>query len=124
MECEEGWNPFNLLQNKASQTGALDLGYKAGVESIKEAKPKVVFLMGADEGVIGPDDVSFFKKFHFTPSNSNSRSPRTASSYTSVTRVIRAPPTPTSFSPAPPTPRRTASTSIPRAVFNSVRSFS
>lgn len=52
------------MQNKASQTGALDLGYKAGVESIKEAKPKVVFLMGADEGVIGPDDVSFLKVLH------------------------------------------------------------
>ena len=58
LECEEGWNPFNMLQKSAATTGALDLGYQAGVESIKQNKPKVVFLLGADEGVVGPDDVS------------------------------------------------------------------
>ena len=57
LECDEGWNPFNMIQKSAATTGALDLGYTAGVEAIKTAKPKVVFLMGADEGVIGPDDV-------------------------------------------------------------------
>ena len=57
LECDEGWNPFNMIQKSAATTGALDLGYTPGVESIKAAKPKVVFLMGADEGAIGPDDV-------------------------------------------------------------------
>jgi len=58
LECEQGWNPFNMLQKSAATTGALDLGYQAGVESIKQNKPKVVFLLGADEGVVGPDDIA------------------------------------------------------------------
>merc|ERR1739838_681958 len=58
LEGEQGWNPFNMLQKSAATTGALDLGYQAGVESIKQNKPKVVFLLGADEGVVGPDDIA------------------------------------------------------------------
>ena len=29
---EAGWKVFNVLQAKASQTAALDLGYKAGTQ--------------------------------------------------------------------------------------------
>ena len=50
-------DPFNILHKSASTVGALDLGYKSGVESIKTMRPKVLFLLGADEGVVGPDDV-------------------------------------------------------------------
>ena len=74
LECEEGWNPFNMLQKSAATTGALDLGYQAGVDSIKQNKPKVVFLMGADEGVVGPDDVSqlrFFENILISRRSSN-----------------------------------------------------
>ncbi|XP_055389639.1 NADH-ubiquinone oxidoreductase 75 kDa subunit, mitochondrial [Condylostylus longicornis] len=46
------WNPYNVLQRNAGQTGALDIGYKAGVDDIIAKKPKVVFLLGADDEVI------------------------------------------------------------------------
>lgn len=36
---------------------ALDLGYKAGVDYIRKNPPKVLFLLGADEGVISRDDL-------------------------------------------------------------------
>lgn len=39
------------------QVAALDLGYKAGVECLKESPPKVVFLLGADECAITRDDL-------------------------------------------------------------------
>ena len=35
----------------------MDLGYKAGVAAIREAKPKVLFLLGADEGAITREDL-------------------------------------------------------------------
>lgn len=41
----------------ASQVAALDIGYKAGVDHIRESKPKVLFLLGADEGTITRDDL-------------------------------------------------------------------
>ena len=46
------------MHKSASTVGALDLGYKSGVSHIKGRKPKVLILYGADEGQIGPDDVS------------------------------------------------------------------
>lgn len=46
------------MHKSASTVGALDLGYKSGVTSIKGQKPKVIILYGADEGAVGPDDVS------------------------------------------------------------------
>merc|ERR1711990_961394 len=58
LNCDDGWNPFNILHKSASTVGALDLGYKSGVESIKTLKPKVLILLGADEGVVGPDDIA------------------------------------------------------------------
>merc|ERR1712212_1436275 len=57
LDCEEGWNPFNILHKSASTVGALDLGYASGVESVKNAKPKLIVLLGADDGAVGADDV-------------------------------------------------------------------
>ena len=37
---------------------ALDLGYEAGVESIKAKPPKFLFMLGADEGAIKKEDLS------------------------------------------------------------------
>jgi len=51
------WRVLNVLQRVASQVAALDLGYTAGVSSIREAKPEVVFLLGADEGSITRNDL-------------------------------------------------------------------
>ena len=36
---------------------ALDVGYKAGVEYIKQNPPKVLYLLGADEGAITREDL-------------------------------------------------------------------
>ena len=36
---------------------ALDLGYQAGVQAIRDSPPKVIFLLGADEGAITRDDL-------------------------------------------------------------------
>ena len=41
----------------ASQVAALDLGYKAGVEAVRAAPPKVLFLLGADGGAVSRDDL-------------------------------------------------------------------
>uniref|UniRef100_F1KVL1 NADH-ubiquinone oxidoreductase 75 kDa subunit, mitochondrial n=1 Tax=Ascaris suum TaxID=6253 RepID=F1KVL1_ASCSU len=49
----------NILQRNASQVGALDLGYKGGVETIlSSSKPiKLLYLLGADDGVISRRDL-------------------------------------------------------------------
>ena len=36
---------------------ALDLGYKAGVDLLREHPPKVLFLLGADESTITRSDL-------------------------------------------------------------------
>ena len=41
----------------ANQVAALDIGYKAGVSYIRENKPKVLYLLGADEGAITKSDI-------------------------------------------------------------------
>ena len=41
----------------ASQVAALDLGYKAGVEVIRNNPPKLLFLLGADDNTITRDDL-------------------------------------------------------------------
>jgi len=58
LNTPEGWNPFNIMHKSASTVGALDLGYKTGVEHIKGRKPDVIINLGADEGLITRDDVS------------------------------------------------------------------
>ncbi|KAL0274810.1 UNVERIFIED_CONTAM: hypothetical protein PYX00_002845 [Menopon gallinae] len=52
-----GWNVMNVLQTKASQVAALDLGYTPGVAEIKKNKPKLLYMLGADEGVISRSDL-------------------------------------------------------------------
>jgi NADH dehydrogenase (ubiquinone) Fe-S protein 1 len=42
----------------ANQVAALDIGYKAGVASIREQKPKVLFLLNADENLIDRQDLN------------------------------------------------------------------
>ncbi|KAK2710630.1 NADH-ubiquinone oxidoreductase 75 kDa subunit, mitochondrial-like [Artemia franciscana] len=56
-EVDNDWKILNVLHRVASQVAALDLGYKAGVAAIREAKPKVLFLLGADEGAITREDL-------------------------------------------------------------------
>ncbi|XP_014262214.1 NADH-ubiquinone oxidoreductase 75 kDa subunit, mitochondrial [Cimex lectularius] len=68
-EGQEQWKVLNILQNVASQVAALDLGYKAGVAAVRENPPKVLFLLGADEGTISrsdlpPDTVVIYQGHH------------------------------------------------------------
>lgn len=51
------WRVFNVLHRAASQVGALDIGYKAGVEAVKAQKPKVLYMLGADEGNLSRSDL-------------------------------------------------------------------
>merc|ERR1711970_32064 len=51
------WKVLNVLHRVASQVAALDLGYKAGVSEVRTAKPKVVWLMGADAEAITRQDL-------------------------------------------------------------------
>uniref|UniRef100_A0A3Q1FZ46 NADH-ubiquinone oxidoreductase 75 kDa subunit, mitochondrial n=1 Tax=Acanthochromis polyacanthus TaxID=80966 RepID=A0A3Q1FZ46_9TELE len=53
----EGWKVLNVLHRVASQVAALDLGYKAGVDAIRNNPPKVLFLLGADAGCITRADL-------------------------------------------------------------------
>ncbi|KAK2147622.1 hypothetical protein LSH36_544g05042 [Paralvinella palmiformis] len=55
--CGEDWRVLNVLHRVASQVAALDLGYKAGVEVIRNNPPKVLFLLGADDNTITRDDL-------------------------------------------------------------------
>ena len=51
----EGWNGFNVLHFSAARMGGLMLGYAqpGGIAAIAEARPELVFLLGADE--VAPD---------------------------------------------------------------------
>ncbi|XP_066994726.2 NADH-ubiquinone oxidoreductase 75 kDa subunit, mitochondrial [Anabrus simplex] len=51
------WKILNMLHRVASQVAALDLGYKAGVADIRSNPPQVLFLLGADEGLITRNDL-------------------------------------------------------------------
>lgn len=53
----DGWKVLNVLHCVASQVAALDLGYKLGVADIRNSPPKVLYLLGADEGTITRDDL-------------------------------------------------------------------
>ncbi|XP_076094423.1 NADH-ubiquinone oxidoreductase 75 kDa subunit, mitochondrial-like isoform X1 [Mytilus galloprovincialis] len=55
--CGEGWKVLNVLHRVASQVAALDIGYKAGVDCIKQNPPKVLYLLGADNGTITREDI-------------------------------------------------------------------
>jgi len=52
------WRVLNVLHRVASQVASLDLGYSAGAQKIRDAKPKVLFMLGADEGVISRNDLA------------------------------------------------------------------
>ncbi|KAJ1522094.1 hypothetical protein ONE63_002405 [Megalurothrips usitatus] len=54
---DKEWKILNVLQQVASQVAALDIGYKPGVSEIRENPPKVLFLLGADEGTITRADL-------------------------------------------------------------------
>ncbi|ELU18021.1 hypothetical protein CAPTEDRAFT_173354 [Capitella teleta] len=56
-QCDEKWRVLNVLHRVASQVAALDLGYQAGVDAIRQNPPKVLFLHGADEQAITRDDL-------------------------------------------------------------------
>lgn len=46
-----------MLQRTASQTAALDIGYQPGVGKALQDGPQVVYLLGADSGVISRDQL-------------------------------------------------------------------
>jgi NADH-quinone oxidoreductase subunit G len=48
---KDGWNGFNALHMAASRMGGLMLGYAmdGGIRAMAAAKPKLLFLLGADE---------------------------------------------------------------------------
>lgn len=54
---DKDWKVWNVLQTNASQAAALDIGYKAGVEEVLAAGPKVLFLLGADSGSINKENI-------------------------------------------------------------------
>ncbi|XP_071803111.1 NADH-ubiquinone oxidoreductase 75 kDa subunit, mitochondrial-like [Asterias amurensis] len=56
-QAEDGWKILNVLHRVASQVAALDIGYKAGVDCIRENPPKVLFLLGADGGTVSRADL-------------------------------------------------------------------
>jgi len=55
--CGSDWRVLNVLHRVASQVAALDLGYKAGVTEALAAKPKVLWLHGADGGSLTREDI-------------------------------------------------------------------
>ena len=74
---------YVLFTQTASQVAALDIGYKAGTETVRHGVPRVLVLLGADAGKVSRDDLKgdcfviyigavllhdFFKtlNFHFT----------------------------------------------------------
>merc|ERR1719171_3325558 len=52
---DDGWKVMNVIQKNASQTGALDLGYKAGIQDLSEVK--LLFMLGADSGKVTRDQL-------------------------------------------------------------------
>merc|ERR1719266_2488964 len=53
----KSWPILNVLNRVASQVAALDLGYKPGVAEVRQAKPKVLWMLGADSGAISREDL-------------------------------------------------------------------
>lgn len=51
------WNVFNVLHRVAGQVAALDIGYKAGTETVRLGVPRVLVLLGADAGKISRGDL-------------------------------------------------------------------
>lgn len=55
LKFPQGWNAFNVLQRTAAAVGAYDVGYHNTVDDVIAAKPKLLFLLGADESKISRD---------------------------------------------------------------------
>lgn len=53
----EDWKVLNVLHKVASQVAALDIGYAPGVDRIRALNPKVLILLGADDGAIEKTDL-------------------------------------------------------------------
>lgn len=51
------WKVLNVLHRVASQVAALDVGYAGGVDAVKGVQPSVLFLLGADEGLVSRNDL-------------------------------------------------------------------
>lgn len=51
------WRVLNVLHRVASQVAALDLGYCPGAQKLRDAKPKVLYMLGADEGMVTKSDL-------------------------------------------------------------------
>ncbi|CAH0680219.1 unnamed protein product [Chilo suppressalis] len=49
---DKEWKVLNVLQRTASQVAALDIGYRPGVGAALAAGPRVVYLLGADSGIV------------------------------------------------------------------------
>ncbi|KAL2110280.1 hypothetical protein VUR80DRAFT_1390 [Thermomyces stellatus] len=45
----EEWNGFNILQRDASRAGAFEVGFVPPSPAVAETKPKIVWLLGADD---------------------------------------------------------------------------
>ena len=43
------WNGYNILQRAASRTGAYEVGFTVPSSTVSKTKPKMVWLLGADE---------------------------------------------------------------------------
>lgn len=54
---DSDWRVLNVLHRVASQVAALDLGYSAGVEKVRQTRPQVLYLLGADEGTLTRSDL-------------------------------------------------------------------
>ncbi|KAJ8712444.1 hypothetical protein PYW07_005286 [Mythimna separata] len=54
---DKKWKVLNVLQRTASQVAALDIGYQPGVGAALQAGPQVVYLLGADSGVVSRDQL-------------------------------------------------------------------
>ncbi|XP_011496020.1 PREDICTED: NADH-ubiquinone oxidoreductase 75 kDa subunit, mitochondrial [Ceratosolen solmsi marchali] len=52
------WKIMNILHTNASQVTALDLGYSSSLDDLKKNKPKILFLLGADDPCIKKEDFS------------------------------------------------------------------
>ncbi|KRX89909.1 NADH-ubiquinone oxidoreductase 75 kDa subunit, mitochondrial [Trichinella pseudospiralis] len=49
---DPNWKVMNILHRNASQVAALDIGYVPGVDGIAESAPRMLYMLGADQGVI------------------------------------------------------------------------
>ncbi|CAG9857793.1 unnamed protein product [Phyllotreta striolata] len=57
LNSNEDWKVLNVLHKVASQVAALDIGYNPGIDKIKSADLKVLYLLGADGDHINKEDL-------------------------------------------------------------------